>query len=156
MGQRGACARKRLFDVHGHLSLTGSARFGYGSPRGVEVPNGEFGGGRERPPPFLVPGSGTAALRNSHLRNTPWEGRSRPNYPCGKATAKIPEDLLWPSKASIPPLATTWPRDYSRLLVLLWYASKMKILRVCLSDTGKLPEILVWCSIEIKPRWGNA
>ena len=50
MGQRGACARKRLFDVHGHFSLTGSARFGYGSPRGVAVPNGEFGGGRERPP----------------------------------------------------------------------------------------------------------
>ena len=32
----------------------------------------------------------------------------------------------------------------------------MRILRVCLSDTGKLPEILVGCSIEITPRRGNA
>ena len=36
-------------------------------------------------PPFLVPESGTAGLRKSHLRNTPWEGRSRLNHPCGKA-----------------------------------------------------------------------
>ncbi len=35
------------------------------------VPIGEIGGGRERPP-FLPPGSGAGALRNSHLRNTPW------------------------------------------------------------------------------------
>ena len=28
----------------------------------------------------------------------------------------------------------------------------MKILRFCLSDTGKLPEILVGCSIEIKTK----
>ncbi len=32
----------------------------------------------------------------------------------------------------------------------------MKLLRVSLSDTGKLPEILVGYSIEITPRWGNA
>ena len=31
----------------------------------------------------------------------------------------------------------------------------MKILRVCLSDAGKLPEILVGCSIEITHRRGN-
>ena len=31
----------------------------------------------------------------------------------------------------------------------------MKILRVCLSDTGTLPEILVGCSIEITPGRGN-
>ena len=30
----------------------------------------------------------------------------------------------------------------------------MKIFRVCLSDTGKLPEILVRCSIEITSRRG--
>ena len=39
--------------------------------------------------------------------------------------------------------------------MLLWYASRMEILRVCLSDTGRLPEILVRCSIEITPRRGN-
>ncbi len=54
-------------------------------------------------PPFLLPVSGTGALRNSHLRNTPWGGRSRLIDPCGKAPAKIPEDLLWPSKASMLP-----------------------------------------------------
>ena len=32
-------------------------------------------------PPFSLPGSGAAALRNLHLRNTPWEGRSRPINP---------------------------------------------------------------------------
>ncbi len=52
----------------------------YGYIHGSAVPIGELGGGRERPP-FLLPGSGTAVLRNSHLRNTAWEGRSRPNYP---------------------------------------------------------------------------
>ncbi len=31
----------------------------------------------------------------------------------------------------------------------------MKILRVYMSDTGKLPEILVGCSIEITPRRVN-
>ena len=80
MGQRGACARKRPFDVHRLTSLTCSARFSYGSPSGSAVPIGEIGGGRERPP-FLLPGSGTGVLRNSHLRNTPWGGRSRPLIP---------------------------------------------------------------------------
>ena len=37
-------------------------------------------------PPFLLPGAGAGVWRNSHLRHTPWEGRSRPKYPCGKAT----------------------------------------------------------------------
>ena len=32
-------------------------------------------------PPFLLPGAGAGVLRDSHLRNTPWGGRSRPNYP---------------------------------------------------------------------------
>ncbi len=32
-------------------------------------------------PPFFVPGAGAGVLRNSHLRSTPWGGRSRPNYP---------------------------------------------------------------------------
>ena len=40
-------------------------------------------------PPFLLPGSGTGALCNSHLRNTPWGGRSRLNSPCGKATERV-------------------------------------------------------------------
>ena len=39
-------------------------------------------------PPFLLPGAGAGALRNSHLRNAPWGGRSRLNYPCGKARRK--------------------------------------------------------------------
>ena len=39
--------------------------------------------------------------------------------------------------------------------MLLWYASRTKILRLYLSDTGKLPEILVGYSIEITPRRGN-
>ena len=46
MGQRGACARKTPFDVHEHFSLTCCARFGYGSPHGLAVPIGKFGGGR--------------------------------------------------------------------------------------------------------------
>ena len=56
MGQRGACAQKRPFDVHGHFSLTCCARFGYESARALAIPIWEFGGGRERPP-FLPPGS---------------------------------------------------------------------------------------------------
>ena len=32
-------------------------------------------------PPFLLPVSGTAALRKSHLRNAPWGGRSRLKHP---------------------------------------------------------------------------
>ena len=32
----------------------------------------------------------------------------------------------------------------------------MEIFRVCLSDTGKLPEMLVGCSFEIMPQRGNA
>ena len=81
---------------------------------GSAVPLREIGGGRERPP-FLVPGSGTGALRNSHLRNAPWGGRSRLIDPCGKAPAKIPDDLLRPSKASIPPCGTTWSMNDYRL-----------------------------------------
>ena len=34
-------------------------------------------------PPFLLPGSGAAVLRNLHLRNTPWGGRSRPIHGFG-------------------------------------------------------------------------
>ena len=32
-------------------------------------------------PPFLPPSAGAGVLRNSHLRSTPWGGRSRRNYP---------------------------------------------------------------------------
>lgn len=39
MGQRGAGARKRFFDVHGRFSLTGCPRVGYGSPRGWRRPD---------------------------------------------------------------------------------------------------------------------
>ena len=74
----------------------------YGHIPGSALPIGEIGSGRERPPCFASR-IGTVVWRNFHLRDTPWEGRSRPKYPCGKATAKIPEDLLWPSKVFIPP-----------------------------------------------------
>ena len=36
-------------------------------------------------PPFLLPGAGTAVLRNLHLHNIPWGGRSRLIIPGGKA-----------------------------------------------------------------------
>ena len=42
MGQWGACARKRPFDVHGHNSLTCGPRVGYGSLRRSAVLIGEF------------------------------------------------------------------------------------------------------------------
>ena len=84
MGQRGACAQERPFDVHGHFSLTCCARFGYASARGSAVPIGEFGGGRERPPLFASR-IGTAGQADVHLRAIASEGRSRLNYPCGKA-----------------------------------------------------------------------
>lgn len=64
--------------MHGHVYLNYCLRVSYGSPRGLSVPLGEFGSGRERPP-FFLPVAGTAALRNLHLRNTPWGGRSRPS-----------------------------------------------------------------------------
>ena len=35
-------------------------------------------------PPFFPPGAGAGVLRKLHLRNTPWGGRSRLNYPYGK------------------------------------------------------------------------
>ena len=37
MGQRGACAQKRLFDVHRHFSLTCCSRCSYGVPSGSAV-----------------------------------------------------------------------------------------------------------------------
>ena len=50
MGTTGGMCRKEAFSMcTDTFSLTCSARFGYGSPRGVAVPNGEFGGGREYP-----------------------------------------------------------------------------------------------------------
>ncbi len=64
-------------------------------------------------PPFLPPGAGAGVLRDSHLRNTPWGGRSRRIDPCGKAPAKISEDLLRSSKEFIPPT-----RHLSRKLYL--------------------------------------
>ena len=47
-------------------------------------PIGDFGGGRERPP-FFASRIGTAGWADVHWCATPWEGRSRPKYPCGKA-----------------------------------------------------------------------
>ena len=41
----------------------------------------------------MVPGAGAGVLRNSHLRSTPWGGRSRPIDPCGKAR-KITKETL--------------------------------------------------------------
>ena len=36
-------------------------------------------------PPFFLPGAGAGVWRHSHLRHTPWGGRSHPIDPCGKA-----------------------------------------------------------------------
>ena len=42
-------------------------------------------------PPFFLPGAGAGVLRHSHLRSTPWGGRSLPKYPGGKATNDTPD-----------------------------------------------------------------
>ena len=52
-------------------------------------------------PPFFLPSAGAGVWRNLHLRHTPWGGRSRPKYPCGKAPEKNPEYLLGLCQASI-------------------------------------------------------
>ena len=80
MGQRGACARKRPFDVRGHLSLTGCARCSCCPTRGSAVPIGAFCGGRERPPLFASR-IGTAGQADVHCRAIALGGRSRLNYP---------------------------------------------------------------------------
>ena len=80
MGQRGACARKSPFDVHGHISLAYCTRRSCGSGRDSAVPIGEFGGGRERPPLFASR-IGNAGQADVHLRAIAWEGRSRPINP---------------------------------------------------------------------------
>ena len=77
------------------------------------MPLREIGGGRERPP-LLLPGAGAGVLRNSHLRNTPSGGRSRPNYPCRKARRKnedrvdlspqTPQLRQNPSRLTLPPV----------------------------------------------------
>ena len=90
MGQRGVCAQKRPFDVHEHFSLSRCPLYGYGSIPGFAVLIGDFGGGRERPP-FFASRIGTAGWADVHWRATPWEGRSRPNAPCGKAKGSSPE-----------------------------------------------------------------
>ena len=84
MGQRGVCARKSPLNVHVHFFLFRCPLCGYGSTPGLAVPIGDFGGGRERPP-FFASRIGTAGWADVHWRATPWEGRSRPKYPCGKA-----------------------------------------------------------------------
>ena len=66
--------------MHGRFPLTRCLRSGYGSSGGLAVPNGEFGGGRERPP-FLPPGSALWGQDNVHWRAIAWEGRSRPINP---------------------------------------------------------------------------
>ena len=65
-------------------------------------------------PPFLLPASGAGVLRDSHLRNTPWGGRSRLNYPCRKARRKTvdrvdlsPQTPQWrqnPWRLTLPPV----------------------------------------------------
>ena len=59
-------------------------------------------------PPFLLPGAGAGALRHSHLRNAPWEGRSRPNYPWreGQDEERGPGGPVPPD----PPVAPETPR----------------------------------------------
>ena len=66
--------------MHGHFSLTRCPRCSYGSTRGLAMPIGEFGGGRERPPLFASR-IGTAGQADVHCRAIAWEGRSRPKYP---------------------------------------------------------------------------
>ena len=96
----------RPFNVHGHFSLTDCPHCGYCLPRGSAVPIGEFGSGRERPPLFAsrigTVGAGRCALACHRLGGG---DRSRPIDPCGKAPPKIPDDLLWSSRASVP---TMW------------------------------------------------
>ena len=67
MGQWGACARKKPFDVHGNYPLTCCNRWCYGAPRGSAVSIGEIGCGRERPP-FFTSRIGTAGLADVHCR----------------------------------------------------------------------------------------
>ena len=74
------CARTLFSNLLSPLQLRLASRRG-----GARTGKSEVDGSD---PPFSLPGSGAAALRNLHLRNTPWEGRSRPNDPCGKATER--------------------------------------------------------------------
>ena len=76
MGQRGACARKRLFEVHGRLSLTGSPRFGYGSPSGVAAP--EPGNRRWTGEPPLF--GARSELKTGELKTVPLFGRRTPSH----------------------------------------------------------------------------
>ncbi len=80
MGQRGACARKRPYDVRGHFSLTCCDRFSYAYTRGFYVPIVDFGGGRERPP-FFVARIGHGGVAQFTFAQRHLGGRSRPNYP---------------------------------------------------------------------------
>ena len=55
MGQEGACARKRSFDVHGHFSLTCCPCGSYASTHGSDVPNGGERRWTGATPPFCLP-----------------------------------------------------------------------------------------------------
>ena len=71
--------------MHVHFSLTCCSRFSYGSPRGLVVPIGEIGGGRERPP-FFASWIGTAGQADGHWRTLAWGGGAPvPSIPGGKA-----------------------------------------------------------------------
>ena len=85
MGQRGACARKRLFDVHGRFSLTCSARFGYGSPRGVAAPargNRRWTGAT---PPFYCPNRARRRCANHICATPPGRVAPVPIIPTGRS-----------------------------------------------------------------------
>ncbi len=70
-----------------------------GSENGPAVP---IGGERSwtGATPFFASMIGTAVLRNLHLSSTPWEGRSRPKYPCGNARRKTTKEMLRSERVS--------------------------------------------------------
>ncbi len=80
---------KRPFGVHGHFSLTCCVRFGYGSPRGVSVP--ERGIRRwTGAPPLFASRIGTAGPADVHYRAIALGGAPVSIIPGGKATNDNP------------------------------------------------------------------
>ena len=89
MGQRGACAQKRLFDVHGHFSLTYCpvavvARLAAPrADRGIRRWTGAT-------PLFCLPGSAQRGRLMCTGVPSPGEGRSVPSIPGGKVRNDTP------------------------------------------------------------------
>ena len=57
-----------------------------GSRKGLRRLHSEVDGSD---PPFMLPGAGTAVLRNSHLRNTPWGVAPVSIIPAGRAREEV-------------------------------------------------------------------